>query len=62
MSQRLGTTVEFLTGETNDPSPHYYTISKSEAELYALITKIRGSDTATLKRLMFYFEELQKEK
>lgn len=60
MAQRLGTTVQFLTGATDDPAPDYYVISRSETELFDLVTRARGSDAATLNRLLHYIEELQK--
>ena len=60
MAQRLGTTVDYLTGISDDPAPDYYIVSKSEEELFTLITKVRYTDASTLKRLLHYYEELQK--
>jgi transcriptional regulator with XRE-family HTH domain len=61
IAQRLGTTVDYLTGKCDDPTPDYYIITKSDPELFALITKIRGCDASTISRLQFYYEELQRD-
>ncbi len=61
IAQRFGTTVDYLTGISDDPEPNYYVISKSnEPALFDFVTMVRNGDEETLKRLKFYYQELKK--
>ena len=52
----LGTSSEYLTGESNDPSPNVLSVSRSdEPELYDLVIAARENDKKQLKRLLQYY-------
>ena len=59
IAQRLNTTVAYLNGMTDDPTPDYILVSKdSEPELFQLISNIRNGDTDKLSRLLHYYRSL----
>lgn len=60
MAQRLGTTVAFLTGTSDDPAPDQFIITTAEPELFELITRLRGRTTDDIQRLTYYLEQLEK--
>jgi len=63
MADVLGTSVAYLTGESDNPKPDSYIIkSNSEPKLFELIEAYRNVDTETQKRLMTYLLQFIKEK
>ena len=51
----LNTSVEYLIGQTDDPLPFSYTISKfDEPELFKIIDLCKNNDNNMLKRLLAY--------
>ena len=51
----LNTSVEYLTGKTDDPLPFSYTISKfDEPELFEIIDLCKNNDNNMIKRLLAY--------
>ena len=58
MAHILGTSVDYLTGKTDDPSPTNYIISQNkESELFSLIEAYNNSDSHTKTRLLDYFSK-----
>lgn len=56
MANVLGTSVDYLTGRTDNPKPNRYWIdSSTEPELFSLIETYSNSDDSTKKRLLSYF-------
>ncbi len=63
MADVLGTSVAYLTGESDNPKPDSYIIkSNSEPKLFELIEAYRNADTETQKRLIEYLLQFTKEK
>ncbi len=63
MADVLGTSVAYLTGESDNPKPDRYIIkSNSEPKLFELIKAYRNVDTETQKRLMTYLLQFIKVK
>lgn len=61
MAHILGTSVNYLVGQTDNPNPDSYLIKNdSEPELFNLITTYTNSDTNTKDRLLSYFHKLTK--
>ena len=59
MAHILGTSVNYLIGETDNPSPDSYFVKiENEPELFDLITTYVNSDTDTRNRLLSYFHKL----
>lgn len=59
MANILGTSTEYLTGKTDDPTPNNYLINKStEPELFSFIEMYCTSDSNTKDRLIAYFHKL----
>lgn len=59
IAQQLGTSVEYLYGETDDVAPSSVTISaETDPELFELIQNCK-SDAQTAKRLLSYFEKIK---
>ena len=59
MANILGTSVNYLIGETDNPSPDSYLIKlENEPELFDIITTYVNSDTDTQNRLLSYFYKL----
>jgi transcriptional regulator with XRE-family HTH domain len=60
IAEKLGTSVAFLLGETDDFSPDIIRISKNdEPLLFELINDVRNANDATLQRLLSYFHRLK---
>lgn len=61
MAEKLGTSVAFLSGETDDVSPDVISVFKNdEPLLFELINAAQSADTATLQRLLSYYRRLTK--
>ena len=59
MAHILGTSVNYLIGKTDNPSPDSYLVKiENEPELFDLITTYVNSDTNTQNRLLSYFKKL----
>lgn len=59
IAEKLGTSVAFLSGETDDISPDVISIHKSDDPvLFELIKDAQSSDSATLKRLLSYYRRI----
>ena len=59
MANILGTSVNYLIGETDNPGPDSYLVKmKNEPELFDLVTTYVNSDTDTQNRLLSYFHKL----
>ena len=59
IAEKLGTSVAFLSGKTNDSSPDVIIIQKSEAPvLFEFVKKTQNADNKTLKRLLGYYDKL----
>ena len=60
IAEKLGTSVAFLSGETNDISPDVISIFQKDAPvMFELISAARNADDATLKRLLSYYHRLE---
>ena len=60
IAEKLETSVAFLSGETDDSSPDMITIHKTEAPiLFELIKDVQNTDSATLQRLIIYYNHLK---
>ena len=63
MADVLQTSVEYLTGETDDPSPTSYTVrNNSEPELFNIILEYRSASRDTQIRLLEYARKITHEK
>ena len=59
MAHILGTSAEYLTGKSDDPTPNCHYIHEAEKpELFSLIDKVKNCDSETQKRLIAYFQKL----
>ena len=59
IAQCFGTSVKYLTGESDDTSPDYMLITKSqEPDLYSLVEFCRSTDEKSLMRLLAYYRKL----
>lgn len=59
MAHILGTSAEYLTGKSDDPTPNCHYIHEVEKpELFSLIDKVKNCDSETQKRLIAYFQKL----
>lgn len=62
IAQCFGTSVDYLTGVTDNPAPDYVIVSKRKApELYELVKKCMDSDEKQTRRLLAYMEILNHE-
>lgn len=62
MANVLGTSAEYLTGKTDNPSPTCYWINQNkEPELFALLETYHNSDNAMQKRLSTYISNFSKQ-
>ena len=62
MAGVLGTSVAYLTGETDDPAPDAITIkAQEEPDLFLLAEAFRSGDSAMRERLLAYCRKLQEE-
>ena len=60
MANVLGTSVEYLTGKTDDPTPtSYWVDSSSEPVLFSLIDTYSNSNDHTKERLVAYALKLK---
>lgn len=63
MANVLGTSISYLTGQTDNPNPDSYLIkSENEPELFQLIEKYRYSDIKTRNRLLKYLRKMNNQK
>ena len=61
IAEKLGTSVAFLVGETDDVSPDVVIVHKNEDPLLFELTKsVQRADTATLQRLLNYYRVINK--
>lgn len=59
MAQRLGTSSEFLTGETDDPTPtNIVVMRKDDSELYRFVEEYMNADKKRRRRLIAYLETI----
>ena len=59
MAHILGTSAEYLTGKSDDPTPNcHYIFEEDKPELFSLINKVKNCDSETQKRLIAYFQKL----
>lgn len=60
IAEKLGTSVAFLSGETDDISPDMISIYKKDNPLmFELISNAQNADDATLQRLLIYYKHLK---
>ena len=60
IAEKLGTSVAFLSGETDDISPDVISIYKKDNPLmFELIDDVQNADDATLQRLLSYYRQLK---
>ena len=63
MAHMLGTSADYLTGKSDDPTPNcHYIYEVEKPELFSLIEKIKNCDSDTQKRLMAYLQLLSEQK
>lgn len=62
IAEKLGTSVAYLSGKTNDISPDVVSIHKdTDPILFELIKSMENADDATLQRLLSYYRQLKKD-
>ena len=55
MAHILGTSADYLTGKSDDPTPNrHYIYEVEKPELFSLIEKVKNCDSDTQKRLLSY--------
>ena len=60
IAEKLGTSVAFLSGETDDISPDVISIHKKDNPLmFKLISDAQNADDTTLQRLLNYYRQLK---
>lgn len=60
IAESLGTSVAFLSGRTDDISPDVISVHKTDAPvLFELIQSAQSADSATLQRLLNYYNRLK---
>ena len=58
----FNTSVDFLTGKTEDFQPDYIVVSKqANPAMFELISSIQNSDNASTDKLLAYYNEIKKE-
>ena len=63
MAHVLGTSADYLTGKSDNPTPNCHYIYETEKpELFSLVEKIKNCDSDTQKRLLAYFQLLSEQK
>lgn len=63
MAHIFGTSADYLTGKTDDPTPNcHYIFEEEKPELFSLIDKAKHCDSDTQKRLMAYFQMISEQK
>ena len=59
IAEKLGTSVAYLSGDTDDISPNVISIYKSDSpQLFELLKDIQKADNSTIKRLLSYYRKL----
>ena len=62
MAHILGTSADYLTGKSDDPTPNrHYIYEVEKPELFSLIEKVNNCDSDTQKRLLSYFQMISKQ-
>ena len=57
MAHILGTSADYLTGESDDPTPNcHYIYETEDPELFSLVEQFKNCDLNTQKRLLAYFQ------
>ena len=60
IAERLETSVDFLSGKTDDISPNIISIQKDDAPiLFEFVKNIQNADFSTLQRLLSYYNHLK---
>lgn len=63
MAHILGTSADYLTGKSDDPTPNCHYIYEVETpELFSLVEKFNNCDSDTQKRLLAYFQMISEQK
>lgn len=63
MAHILGTSADYLTGKSDDPTPNcHYIFEEEKPELFTLIDNVKNCDSDTQKRLMAYFQKMSGQK
>ena len=63
MAHILGTSAEYLTGQSDISAPNCHYIYEAEKpELFSLIDKLKNCDSDTQKRLTAYFQMISEQK
>ena len=61
MADVLGTSVDYLTGKTDIPTPTTYTIhSETDPELFQFVELYKNSDVSTQNQLLAYIKKWDK--
>jgi hypothetical protein len=59
MANVLGTSADYLTNKTDNPTPNTYWVnSESEPELFSLVETYCNADESSKERLLAYFSKL----
>ena len=62
IAEKLGTSVAYLSGKTDDISPDVVSIHKdTDPILFELIKSMENADDAILQRLLSYYRQLTKD-
>ena len=60
MAQKLGTSVEYLCGQTDDPSPLEVTVSQADnPALFSLVIELQKAPPESISRLLAYYQKLK---
>ncbi len=63
MAHILGTSADYLTGKSDDPTPNCHYIYEAEKpELFSLVEKFNNCDFDIQKRLLAYFQMISEQK
>ena len=63
MAHVLGTSADYLTGKSDDPTPNcHYVYETEKPELFSLVEKFNNCDSDTQKRLLAYFQMISEQK
>lgn len=61
IAEKLGTSIAYLTGETDDVTPDVVSVYKnSDPLLFELVKRTQSADDTTLQRLISYYRKLTK--
>ena len=61
IAQKLGTAPEYLSGQTDDPSPNEVVVSRDfDPELYEIVTDIMDQNSNARDRLLAYYRRIKK--